>query len=289
MRFAFIQEHRDRWPVNVQCRVLAVARSGYYAWRSRGRCGPGERQKRREALAARIRQVHAENRGVYGSPRVTAELRAMGERVCENTVAKVMRQEQIRARIARRWVPRTTDANHPHPVADNLLGRDFTADAPNRKWACDITYVATGEGWLYLAMVIDLYSRMIVGWSMAGHMRAERVGDALDMAIQRRRPGAGLLHHSDRGVQYACDGYQRLLEENGITCSMSRSGNCYDNAAMESLNGTVKTECVYLSQYATRDQAKRSIFEYIEVFYNRKRRHSSLGYVSPEAFEAAAN
>jgi transposase InsO family protein len=266
--------------------VLGVSRSGYYAWRDR----PASPQARRRGeLAAKVRAVHEANRRVYGSPRVHAALAASGERVCENTVARVMREQEIRARTSRTYVPRTTDSAHGQPVAANVLGRDFDAPLPDRKWAADITYVPTGEGWLYLAAVIDLCSRRIVGWSMAGHLRTGLVADALDMALTRRGPAPGLLHHSDRGVQYASDDYQGLLAANGIACSMSGKGDCWDNAVMESFWGTLKGELVNHERYATREQARASIFEYVEVFYNRHRLHSSLGYVSPEQFEAGLN
>jgi transposase InsO family protein len=204
-------------------------------------------------------------------------------------VAKVMRLAGLRAKVKRKFVPRTTDSAHGQPIAPNVLDRQFAAEAPNRKWAGDITYIPTDEGWLYLAGVIDLCSRRIVGWSMAEHMQTDLVADAMNMAIDRRQPGPGLLHHSDRGVQYASDDYQGLLGCHGIQISMSRKGNCWDNAVMESFWSTLKTELVHHEHYATRQEARQSIFEYIEVFYNRKRLHSSLGYVSPETFEASLN
>jgi transposase InsO family protein len=240
-------------------------------------------------LAEQIREAHERGRRTYGSPRVTAELRDRGVRVCENTVAKLMREAGLRAKAKRRFVPRTTDAAHANPVAPNRLDRAFAAAAPNRKWTCDITYVPTGQGWLYLAVVMDLFSRKIVGWAMRDHLRSELAGEALEMAVQARRPAAGLLHHSDRGVQYACGDYRDLLREHGIECSMSRRGNCHDNAVTESFFGTLKTELVNDACYATHEEARASLFEWIEVFYNRRRRHSSLGYVSPEAFEAQIN
>ena len=288
MKFAFIRAHlAGAYPLDACCDVLDVSRSGYYAWRDRPE---GARATRRAALAAKARAVHEANRRVYGSPRVHAALAASGERVCENTVAKVMREQRIRARTARKYVPRTTDSAHEQPVAANVLGRQFDAALPDRKWAADITYVPTGEGWLYLAGVIDLCSRKVVGWSMAEHLRTDLVADALRMALARRSPGAGsLLHHSDRGVQYASDGYQHLLAAHGIACSMSGKGDCWDNAVMESFWGTLKAELVNHEHYATREEARASIFEYIEVFYNRHRLHSSLGYVSPEQFEASLN
>jgi putative transposase len=286
VKFAFIRDHLPDFPVGVACDVLDVSRSGYYAWRDRP---ASARDRRREELARKVKAVHEENRGVYGSPRVFRALRAGGEAACENTVAKVMREAGIRAKGKKRFVPRTTDSSHDRPIARNVLGRDFGADLPDRKWAADITYVPTGEGWLYLAGVIDLCTRRVVGWAMADHMRTDLVADALGMALARRRPGEGLLHHSDRGVQYASDGYQGLLGQHGIACSMSGKGDCWDNAVMESFWGTLKTELVNHERYATREQARASIFEYIEVFYNRKRLHSSLGYLSPEQFEAGLN
>ena len=287
MKFAFIKQHlAGEFPVDACCDVLEVSRSGYYAWLARP---VSARAGRRAELAAKIAQVHEENRGVYGSPRVCRALEARGERVCENTVAGIMKERQIRAKTRRKFVPRTTDSAHQQPVADNVLARQFDAPRPDRKWAVDITYIPTGEGWLYLAGVIDLCSRRVVGWSMADHMRTGLVADALSMAVARRRPGAGLLHHSDRGVQYASDDYQALLAEHGIGCSMSGRGDCWDNAVMESFWSTLKTELVHHERYATRAQAKASIFEYVEVFYNRIRLHSSLGYKSPEAFEASLN
>ena len=287
MKFAFIERHLSgQFPVEACCEVLEVSRSGYYAWRDRP---ASARAKRREELAGKVRAVHHENRGVYGSPRVFRALKAGGESVCENTVAKVMRERQIRAKSKKKFVPRTTDAAHDRPVAANLLGRQFQAELPDRKWAADVTYVPTSEGWLYLAAVIDLCSRRIVGWSMADHMRTDLASDALGMALARRRPGQGLLHHSDRGVQYASEDYQHLLQSNGIECSMSGKGDCWDNAVMESFWGTLKTELVNHEHYQTREQARASVFEYIEVFYNRARLHSSLGYLSPEQFEAGLN
>jgi len=286
VRFSFVQEHRGDWPVDVVCRVLAVSRSGFYAWSRRAVSG---RDKRQAELVEKIRAVHEQSRRSYGSPRVTAELRDRGVSVCENTVARLMRRAQIKARVRRRFVPRTTDSAHTHPVAANHLDRDFAADAPDRKWACDITYVPTDQGWLYLAVVLDLYSRKVVGWSMRDHLKAELVSEALRMAIRSRHPDVGLLHHSDRGVQYACADYQLLLKENGITCSMSRCGDCHDNAVVESFFGSLKTELVYHEHWRTREQARRRLFEWIEVFYNRQRRHSSLEYLSPERFEARRN
>lgn len=294
MKFAWIRQHRGegegaggvggRWPVAVMCDVLGVSRSGYYDWADRPPC---ERHRRRERLAVEVKAAHARSRGTYGSPRVYAELAAAGVACCENTVAKVMRLHGVRSKTSRKFRVRTTDANHAHPLADNLLARDFAAKAPDRKWAADVTYVPTSEGWLYLAAVIDLCTRKIVGWAMADHLRAELCTSALAMALARRDPpaDAGLIHHSDRGVQYACGEYRDLLAARGIACSMSRAGDCYDNAAIESFWGTLKRELVHHEQYATREQAGLSIFEWTECWYNRERRHSSLGYKSPQEYE----
>ena len=287
MRFAFIESDlAAAFPAGVCCDVLGVSRAGYYAWLARP---DGPRALRRAELAAKIRSVHAAARRVYGSPRVHAALAASGEAACVNTVARVMREQGIRAKTSKRFVPRTTDSGHHQPVAANVLDRQFDAALPDRKWAVDITYVPTDEGWLYLAGVLGLCSRRVVGWSMADHMRTGLVSDALGMALAQRSPAAGLLHHSDRGVQYASDDYQHLLATHGLACSMSGKGDCWDNAAIESFWGTLKAELVSGERYATRDEARASIFEYIEVFYNRERLHSSLGYQSPEQFEAGLN
>jgi putative transposase len=286
VRFAFVREHCGQFPVRLMCRTLNVSPAGYYAWSKRPRSKRSERQMK---LKEQIREAHEHSRRTYGSPRITAELKDRGVCVCENTVARLMRQDELKAKVKRRFVPRTTDAAHDNPVAPNRLARDFTAEAPNRKWTCDITYVPSDQGWLYLAVVMDLFSRKIVGWSMRDHLKSDLVSEALEMAIRARRPAAGLLHHSDRGVQYACGEYRRLLSANRIEGSMSRGGNCYDNAVTESFFGTLKTELVNETRYATHDEARRSLFEWIEVFYNRQRRHSSLGYLSPEAFEAQIN
>lgn len=286
MRFAFVDKRRGEFPVTLMCQMLDVSRGGYYAWRDRP---ASARESRRAELTERIRAAHQHSRGTYGSPRIAVELKSIGVNVSENTVAKYMRQAGVRVTPRRRFVPRTTDPHHSHPLAANRLDRNFAADAPDRKWACDLTYLWTDEGWLYLAVVIDLFSRKVVGWSMADDLKAQGVAEALAMALTRRRPDAGLLHHSDRGVQYACELYRAMLEDHAITASMSRTGNCYDNAVAESFFGTLKTELVHRTRYRTRAEARASVFEWIECWYNRKRRHSSLGYVSPEAFEARIN
>jgi transposase InsO family protein len=286
VKFAFIEEHLGAFPIDAVCRTLEISRSGYYAWVERP---DSPRVQRRRELAVKIQAIHTQNRRVYGSPRVCRALQAQGESVCENTVASIMQEREIRAKTKAKFVPRTTDSNHLCPVAQNQLDRQFTAELPNQKWAVDITYIPTDEGWLYLAGVIDLCSRKIVGWSMADHMRTDLTSDALKMAIAHRQPEEGLLHHSDRGVQYASDDYQHLLQSHSMQASMSGKGDCWDNAAMESFWATLKTELVHNERYHTREQARQSIFEYIEVFYNRNRLHSSLGYKSPEAFEAGLN
>jgi len=268
------------------CRVLDVSRAGYYAWKDRPVSG---RQARRQALTAAIRQAHQESRGLYGSPRIHQEVVSRGVRACVNTVARVMHDEGIRSKIHRKFKPRTTDSSHGMPVAGNVLNRAFTQALPDRAWCCDITYIQTQEGVLYLAAVLDLCSRKVVGWSMADHMRAELCTGALAMALDRRQAPPGLICHSDRGVQYASEAHRRLLAGHQLIASMSSPGDCYDNAVAESFWGTLKTEEVYQRHYATRAEARLAIFEYIEVFYNRKRRHSSLGYVSPEVFEAGLN
>ncbi len=286
MRFGFIHEHKKEFPVLMMCHILDVSRSGYYRWRDRPLCA---RAQRRAELVEKIKEVQKHSRGTYGSPRVTAELNEAEVAVCENTVARYMRESGIGVKPRRRFVPQTTDSDHDCPIAPNLLNQDFSAAAPDQKWACDLTYIWTDEGWLYLSVVIDLFSRRIIGWSMSDHLRGEGVAQALSMALARRRPGEGLLHHSDRGVQYACELYRAVLEKHGITRSMSRSGNCYDNAVVESFFGTLKSELVHRERYRTREQATSSVFEWIECWYNRRRRHSSLDYLSPEAFEARVN
>ena len=275
------------------CRLLEVSRSGYYA---RHRRSGGVRRSRHQQLRRQVRVAHQRSRCTYGSPRVTAELRAQGFEVCQNTVAKVMREEGLMARKKRRFLPKTTDSTHRYPIAPNRLNRRFgsgaddqnnvAATAPNRVWACDLTYLWTEQGWLYLWVVLDLFSRRVVGWSMTEHMRAQGATEALQMALAQRRPKDALLHHSDRGSQYACGDYRDLLDKHGIEASMSRPGNCYDNAVVESFFSTLKTEMAYQERFESPQQARNKLFEWIEVFYNRQRRHSSLNYLSPEAFEA---
>ena len=278
MSYGFVHDHVALFPVQLMCEVLGVSRSGYYDWVSRPESARAAEDR---GLAAEIRASHEGSRGRYGSPRVHAELRAHGRRVGRKRVARLMRGMGLAARRKRRF-RRTTDSAHALPVAPNLLGRDFAAAAPDRVWLADLTYIWTAEGWLYLAVVLDLFSRRVVGWAMADHLGHELALAALDMAIARRRPAAGLVHHSDRGVQFAAHGYRRRLREHGMLCSMSRKGDCWDNAPMESFFATLKGELVEERDYLTRDEARADVFQYVEGFYNRRRLHSGIGYLTPE-------
>jgi transposase InsO family protein len=284
MRFDFIQKHQNRWPVAVMCRVLKVSRSGFYAWLARPESG---QMLRRRRMTKMIRVVHAESNRTYGSPRIHRELEALEIACSVNFVARLMRGARIAAKTLKKFKI-TTDSRHNLPIAENLLNRNFSPEKINQAWTTDITYIATREGWLYLATVQDLYSRRIVGWSMSSRIDSRLVVDALQMAIDRRNPNAGLIVHSDRGSQYCSDHYQRLLSKHGFPCSMSRKGNCWDNAPMESFYRTLKVEHVYWQNYATREEAQQSIVQFIESFYNRRRRHSTLNYVSPVDYEIAA-
>ena len=269
---------KANFPVALMCRVLKVSRSGYYAWRERK---PSDRAVENERLTAKIVEVHKESRQTYGSPRVHAELVAQGFEVSRNLVARLMREQGIVGRRKPRF-RKTTDSDHKLPVAKNLLDRQFTVDEPDTAWVADITYIWTQQGWLYLAVIIDLFSRRVVGWSMADHMRTELVLDALSAALGSRVPSlSGLLFHSDRGSVYASGDYQEALDSSGITCSMSRRRNCWDNAVAESFFSTLKTELVHRVIFLTRKSAHGAIAEWIEIFYNGKRRHSSLGYATP--------
>ncbi len=264
------------------CRVLKVCPSGYYAWRVRQQ-SPPDRQSQKLLVA--IKALHKQSKQTYGSPRICRGLSKQGIECSENRVARLMRVHGIRAKQAKRFKA-TTDSRHDLPVAENILDRQFEPEAPNQAWAADITYVWTGQGWLYLAVVMDLFSRRIVGFSMGRSLRRALVIEALTMALGRRRVGQGLLHHSDRGSQYASREFQRVLVGAGIICSMSRRGNCWDNAPVESFFSTLKGELVHHRRYRSRAEAQSDIFEYIEVWYNRKRLHSSLGYRSPAEYEA---
>jgi transposase InsO family protein len=285
MRFRLIEDYRTVWPVRVMCDALSVSPSGFYAWRSRPE---SRRDIANRALLVDIRRVHAQHRERYGAPRIHAELRAQGHAISRKRVARIMRQHGIQARAPRRYRVCTTDSKHSLPVAENLLDQNFGANRPDQVWLADITYIPTGEGWLYLAVILDLFTRKVVGWAMRDHMRAELTIAALTMAIQRRRPAAGLVHHSDRGSQYAAGDYRDILQGVAIVQSMSRKGNCWDNAPMESFFGTLKTELVHYGEYPNRDAARRDLFAYIEGYYNRQRRHSAIGYITPEQAEAKA-
>lgn len=282
MKYAFIHEQRDSFPIAFSCRVLSVSRSGYHAWTRRP---VSKRAQRREELIEQIQAIHSEpKKACYGSPRMHKELRARGYDVCENTVARLMKEHDVKASTTKKF-RHTTDSNHTRPVAENLLNQEFEQVQPNRVWVSDLTYIPTREGWLYLVCVLDLFSRRVVGWSMGARMTQDLVLSALEMALLARRPAADLMHHSDRGSQYCSQAFQKLLQEEGIICSMSRKGNCYDNAVIESFFATLKKELVHQVDFPTRAEARASIFEWIEVFYNRVRLHSSLGYVSPETYE----
>jgi putative transposase len=283
MRYRFIEDHRRSWPVRLMCQALEVTPGGYYGWRGRP---ASARAQANEALVGAIREVHGEVKARYGSPRIHAELVARGKPCCVNTVARLMREHGIAAKTKRKFRC-TTDSNHGQPVAENVLDRQFEPEAADRAWTADITSIPTREGWLYLAAVEDLHSRRIVGWAMGERIDSRLVVDALEMAVARRLPGEGLVAHSDRGSQYASEHYRRILSGHGITCSMSRRANCWDNAPMESFFATLKKELVHDEDYRTRQEARASLFEFIEVFYNRVRRHSALGYKSPIEYERA--
>ena len=285
MRFRFIEDRRADYPVSILCDVLGVSPAGYYAWRSRPE---SRRSAANRDLVDDIKRVHRDTSGRYGSPRIHAELRAQGRGVSRGRIERLMRRHGIRAIMARPRRVRTTDSRHDLPIAPNLLNRNFSADAPNRIWLADITYIETDQGWLYLATIMDLYCRKIVGWAMCDHLRTDLPLAALAMAIAAQRPGAGLIHHSDRGVQYASAEYRKMMQLAGLRASMSRKADCYDNAPMESFFHTLKTELVHHQRYATREEARLNIFAYIEGFYNRTRRHSAIGYISPIEMELKA-
>ena len=282
MKYGFIAQHRSVWPVRTLCQMLNVSRAGFYEWVGRS---PSHRALANERMTGLIRQSFAMSDRTYGSPRVWRDLLAWGERVGENRVARLMRQAQLKARHRRRRLPVDQGIRPEHSIAPNVLDRQFAAEGPNRKWAADFTYVWTAQGWLYVAVVIDLYSRKIVGWSMSASMTSTLVIDALMMAVWRRGKPTQLLHHSDQGSQYTSEDFQKLLADQGIECSMSRRGDCWDNAAMESFFASLKTERIRKKIYSTRDEARADLFDYIERFYNPRRRHSTLGYVSPDEFE----
>lgn len=282
MKFHFIEAEKDRYPVRVLCSVLGVSRAGFYMWRDRP---PSARAVADERLKAKIRDAHETSRGTYGSPRIHDALKEEEPGVGRRRISRLMAEEGLCGKPRKRFVV-TTDSAHDYEVAPNLLGRHFDVAEPNTVWAGDITYIPTAQGWLYLAVVIDLFSRRVVGWSMATHMRAELVIDALEMAVAAREPAPGLLFHSDRGCQYASDAFQRRLRTHGMRASMSRRGNCWDNAAVESFFRTLKVEGLPDDKpCATHQDARLTVFDFIEGFYNRTRKHSYLGYISPAQYE----
>jgi transposase InsO family protein len=282
MKYGFIAAQRTYYPIVLLCRTLGVSKSGFYAHLNRK---PSTREQQSRQLTLQVKDVYLQNESVYGSPRIHHVLQEEGHACSENLVAKLMRCEGLHAIQCKRFRVSTTDSEHDLPIADNLLNRQFSPVAPNQAWAGDITYLSTAEGWLYLAVVIDLFSRRVVGHSMSRFIDQALVSDALRSAIGLRRPPSGLLHHTDRGSQYASNAYQDLLREHGMQCSMSRKGNCWDNAVVESFFHTLKTERVYHKEYKTRAQARIDVFDYIERFYNRRRRHSSLKYLNPAEYE----
>ena len=281
MKYQFVDTYRSEFAVLKMCRALQVSKSGYYAWRIRPQ---SKRARENEKLDHHIKTIYSKNKGTYGSPRITKALNRQNIACSENRVARRMRINDIKAKTKKRFKI-TTNSKHNHPVAKNLLDQNFKAQRPNQVWASDITHIWTREGWLYLAVIMDLFGRHIVGWAMDNHLGQELVINALKQAIWRRRPPQGVIFHSDQGVQYACQGFRKLLQQHKFIQSMSGKGNCYDNAVVESFFHTLKTELIYFENYRTREDAKNSIFEYIEIYYNRDRMHSTLNYCSPVQFE----
>lgn len=284
MRYSFIEAKRAVYPVRVLCRILEVVPSGFYAWRGRP---PSKHQRRDIELAVHIAAIHHEHKNRYGSPQIYGQLKKQGAKVSKKRVARIMREQGLSAKPAKRF-RRTTDSAHGLPVAKNLLGRNFKAESPDKVWVTDITYVRTWEGWLYVAAVLDLFSRRVVGWAIADHMQTELALDALRMAIGQRHPGPGLIHHSDRGSQYASKAYQDELVVNGMVCSMSRKGDCWDNAVAESFFATLKGDLIDREIWPTKRRTTLAITDYIACYYNAKRGHSTLGYLSPMEYEMAA-
>lgn len=281
MKYQFISEYRPAFPVKKMCLILEVSRGGYYKWEQRE---PSKRKKENKMLLDKIKGIHKKTKKRYGSPRITQELRKEGLLCGKNRVADLMRKNNIQAKAKKKFKA-TTNSKHNYPIAPNLLEQQFIAQGPNKVWASDITYIWTREGWLYLAAILDIWSRKIVGWAMGERQTKELVIGALKQAIGRRPVKKGIIHHSDRGSQYASTEYSKMLKKHGFQQSMSKKGDCYDNAIMETFFHTLKTELIYWEHYKTRSEAKKSIFEYIEMFYNRERLHSSLDYNSPEDYE----
>jgi putative transposase len=286
VKYAWISEHRDSYPVKVMCRVLKVARSGYYTSVDRK---PSPRALRTAKIHQAVERVHTDSHGIYGSAKIAERLQQDDalESACRNTVATAMRELGLKSRVRRAFTPTTTKSDPTKQPAPNVLNRDFTADVPNRKWVTDITYLPTAAGWVYLAVVLDLFSRKVVGWSLGHSLATELVSDALRAAIESRRPdGRQLLHHSDRGCQYTSTAYQQTLRTMGIECSMSRTGNCWDNAVMERFFWSLKHEWTKHESFDDLEAARLSVFKYIETFYNTVRLHQTLGYQSPDQYEA---
>lgn len=277
-----IKSNDDHFSVGMMCRLLSISRSGYYSWKNRPL---SSRDQANQKLLTEIKRVFDDEKGRPGSPRISRRLQEEGKLASRHRVAKLMKDNGLRAKAARKYKA-TTNSNHSLPVAPNLLEQNFTADVPDQKWVSDITYIWTEEGWLYLAVVLELYSRRVIGWAIGERMTAALVCDALIMALWRRHMPKGVIVHSDRGSQYCSVAYQKLFKQHQLVCSMSKKGDCYDNAAMESWNHSFKVEAVHGERFLTRSEAKYQVFEYIEVYYNRKRLNSKLGYVSPETFEA---
>jgi len=282
VRFLFIKAERANHPLASLCRVLNVSRQGFYAWLRRKPC---RRLCRDRALSQQIRRSFYESERRYGAPRIHRDLQAEGAATSQKRVARLMREQGLVARPRRRRFIRTTDSRHGHPIAPNRLARNFLPEGPNERWATDITYIPTRQGWIFLAVVLDLFSRKAVGWSMQPYLDRRLVVAALEMAIKTRRPAPGLIHHSDRGTQYACAEYRQVLADAEMIASMSRKGDCWDNAVVESFFSTLKQELVDHRDFATHQEAKAAVFEYVEGFYNRRRRHSTLGYLSPIEYE----
>jgi putative transposase len=284
VKYAFINQHRQEFSIKAMCRVFEVSRSGFYDWMKRD-TSVSPRQQRQTTLDHEVAKAFTARKGRSGSPEITLDLKELGIHYNRKTIAKSMRNQGLRAKAAKKFKA-TTNSNHSLPVAENLLDRNFTAEAPNQKWVSDITYLWTDEGWLYLAVIIDLYSRMVVGWSMSERMTTSLISDALIMAVGRRQMPRNVIVHSDRGSQYCSHEYQNMLKKFGLICSMSRKGNCWDNACAESFFHTMKVELIHDEKFSRREELKHVVFEYIEVDYNRNRRHSAIGLISPAAFEA---
>jgi putative transposase len=277
-----IKKESSQFSISLMCRMLSVSMSGYYTWLNRK---PSKSKQKNDELAKKIKIIFDDEKGRAGVPRITRRLKQEGELASKHRVARILRENGWRSKAAKKFKA-TTNSKHHLPVAPNLLQQNFVAHKPNQKWVSDITYCWTEEGWLYLAVVMDLYSRKVVGWAMSARMTKQLVIDALQMAIWSRKPASGLIIHSDRGSQYCSHAYQKLLETHGLICSMSKRGDCYDNAAMESWNHSFKVEAIHGERFKTRDCVKKQVFEYIEIYYNRKRLHTTIGYETPDSFEA---